>query len=62
MYVYAIKNVYIIYIYINIIYAALKNEDILPFVTTWMDQDTRNESDGERQMYDLIYMWNLNKL
>ena len=41
MYVYAIY-MYTLYIYIHIIYAAkpysaLKNEDILPFVTTWVD-------------------------
>lgn len=42
----------------------MREEDILPFVTTWMDLEhvMLNEitSDREKQvLYDITYMWNL---
>ena len=43
-----------------------KPNEILPFVTTWVDREGLsakwNKSDGERQIqYDFTYMWNLKK-
>ena len=45
-------------------YSAIKMNEIMPFVATWMDLKniTLNKSDRESQMsYDIIYMWNLKK-
>ena len=47
------------------IHTAMKKNDILPFVTTWMDLEgilVSEVSQRERQIpYDLAYMWNLKK-
>ena len=45
-------------------YLSIKENEILPFATTWMKCESIkwNKSDGERQIpYDLIYMWHLKK-
>ena len=45
-------------------YSDIKNKMILPFVITWMKLEgiKWNKSDRERQiLYDLTYMWNVNK-
>ena len=45
-------------------YLVIKKNEVLPFVTAWMDLEynaKRNKSDRERQIpYDFMYMWNLN--
>ena len=44
-------------------YSVIKNKELLPFVTTWMDLEgimLSEMSDRDRQvLYDLTYMWNL---
>jgi len=45
-------------------YSAIKMNEIMPFVATWMDLKniTLNKSDRESQIScDIIYMWNLQK-
>jgi len=44
-------------------HSAIKKDEILPFVTTWVDLGgiMPGETDGERQIpHDFTYMWNLN--
>ena len=52
------------FIYTVECYLAIKKNEVLPFVTAWMDLEynaKRNKSDRERQIpYDFMYMWNLN--
>ena len=55
-----------VYTYIYECYSAIKKNEILPFVTTWMDLEginaKWNKSDRERQiLYDFTYIWNLKK-
>ena len=45
-------------------YSAIKNNELMPFVATWMDLEiiirSKVESETERQIsYDVVYMWNL---
>ena len=45
-------------------YSTIKKNEILPFVTTWMDLEgimlSKIEIDKERQiLHDITYMWNL---
>ena len=44
-------------------YSAIKMNEIMPFVATWMDLKniTLNKSDRESQISYIIYMWNLKK-
>ena len=44
-------------------YSPIKKNDMMPFAATWMDLEitTVNEvsQTRERQIYDIIHMWNL---
>ena len=44
-------------------YSAIKQNEIMPFVTTWREQEyyaKQNKSVRERQIsYDFTHMWNL---
>ena len=44
-------------------YSAIKKNEIMPFVATWMDLEIILLSEvSQRQIsYDIIYMWNLKK-
>ena len=45
-------------------YSALKKNEIMPFVATWMDIEilTRSEvNQTEKNKYHITYMWNLKK-
>ena len=53
-----------VYIYNGILLSHLKKNEIMPFVTTWMDLEIiiLSKSDRERQIsYDVTHMWNLKK-
>ena len=42
-------------------YSVIKNNEIMPFVTSWMELEIiiLSKSKRERQIpYDIIYMWN----
>ena len=45
-------------------YSAIKKNEILPFAATWRDLKIiiLSKPDRERQIYDIIYMWNLKKI
>ena len=52
------------WIMIHMEYSAIKRNEILPFVITWMDLEgivpSQISSDRERQiLYGIIYIWNL---
>ena len=52
------------YIYTMEYYSAIKENEIMPFAATWMDLEMIilgkwSKSDRERQIYDIINMWNL---
>ena len=51
------------YIYTMEYYSPIKKNDMMPFAATWMDLEitTVNEvsQTRERQIYDIIHMWNL---
>ena len=50
------------YIYTMEYYSAMKNNEIMPFATTWMDLEIILSEVSERQtLYDINYMWNLKK-
>ena len=52
------------YIYTMENYSAMKKKEIMPLATTWMDLEIiilSEVSQTERQIYDITYMWNLNK-
>ena len=52
------------YIYTMQYYSALKKNETIPFIATWVDLETitLSQSDSERQTsYDITYMWNLTK-
>ena len=54
----------VVYIYNGILLSHLKKNEIMPFVTTWMDLEIiiLSKSDRERQIsYDVTHMWNLKK-
>ena len=63
-----IKNVLFIHTHTHIVecYLAMRNNEILPYVTTWMNLEgiMLNEmSERERQiLHSITYMWNLKKL
>ena len=45
-------------------YSAIKNNEILPFMTTWKDPEgimLSEISQRKTTLYDLAYMWNLKK-
>ena len=43
-------------------YSAIKKNEIMPFVATWMGLDVILSEVRERQIsYDITYMWNLKK-
>ena len=53
-----------VYIYTMEYYSAIKENEIMPFAATWMDLEMIilgkwSKSDRERQIYDIINMWNL---
>lgn len=55
-----------VYIYTMEYYSAVRKEETLPFVTTWMDSEDimlrEVSQDKERQIpYDLTCMWNLKR-
>ena len=46
-------------------YSAMKKNETMPFVATWMDLENNilsEASDKERQIYDITYIWNLKKM
>ena len=49
------------YIYTMEYYSAIKKNEIMPFVATWMDLKIiiLNEVRERRISYDITYMWNL---
>ena len=51
------------YIYTIEYYSAIKKNEIMPFVATWMDLEIIILSEvSQRQIsYDIAYMWNLKK-
>ena len=47
-------------------YSAMKKNEIMPFVATWMDLEIIILSEGSQTekkqiLYDITYMWNLKK-
>ena len=40
-------------------YPAIKKNEILPFVTTWMDLESITLNKTSQILYDFAYMWNL---
>ena len=43
-------------------YLAIKRNEIIPFVATWIEQEIiilSEVSQKEKDKYDIIYMWNL---
>ena len=52
----------VIYIKTMEYYSTIKNEEILPFATTWIDLEDIKWNKSEIQMlYDLPHIWNLKK-
>ena len=55
------KKMCFIYIYIHTMeyYVAIKNNEILPFATTWMDLESimLSERNQRRILYVITYMW-----
>ena len=51
------------YVHTREYYSAIKNNEIMPFVATWMlDCPTEwSKSDREGKIYDIDYMWDLKK-
>ena len=52
----------VVYIYTMEYYSAIKENNILPFVATWIDLEDVMKSevrDRERQILYVIYTWNL---
>ena len=48
------------------LYSAMRKEDILPFVTTWMDLEETipteiSQTEKDQILYNLTYMWTLKK-
>ena len=53
----------VVHIYNGILLSHKKNK-IMPFAATWLDLEVvilSELSQTERQMSDIVYMWNLNK-
>ena len=53
-----------VHIYTMEYYSAIKENEILPFVATWMILENIILSEinqGIQVLYDIIYMWNLKK-
>ena len=51
-----------VHVYTKEYYSAIKKNEIMPSAaTTWMDLETitLSKSEKERQIYDIIFMWNL---
>ena len=42
-------------------YSATKENEIMPFATTWMDLDMIIPSEVSQRPHDITYMWNLKK-
>lgn len=51
----------VVYIYMTDDYSATEKNEILAFVTTWMDPEgiTLSGIKQSQTLYDLFYMWNL---
>ena len=52
----------VVYLYTMEYYSAIKENNILPFVATWIDLEDVMKSevrDRERQILYVIYTWNL---
>ena len=50
------------YIYTMEYYSAIKKNDIMPFVATWMEIIILSEiSQTEKDKYHITYMWNLKR-
>ena len=53
------------YIHAMEYYSAIKNNEIMPFATTWMDLEMIILSEGHQtekdKYHDITYMWNLKK-
>ena len=54
------------YIHAMEYYSAIKNNEIMPFATTWMDLEMIILSEGHQtekdKYHDITYMWNLKKM
>ena len=60
--IYNSQNIIYVYTHTHKNITRVKKNEILAFVTTWMDSEgimLSEMSDTERQIYDITYMWNL---